>query len=204
MTHEERLRAQLAFVVEVDALKSVLRRNDVADSSRRENTAEHSWSVALMAMVLAEHADEPVDVGTVVRMAVVHDLVEVDAGDTYIYDEAAMHGQEARERGAADRIFGLLPADQGRALRALWEEFETGTTAEARFARAVDRMAGFLLNHASGGRSWQEHGVTADRVGDRLATVRPGSPALHAEATRMLAVAVGEGLLGSGPEAPAP
>ena len=144
-----RLRDQLAFVLEVDALKSVIRRNYLADGSRLENTAEHSWTLALMALVLAEHAVEPVDVGTVVQMVVIHDLVEVDAGDTYIYDDDALAGQAEREALAADRIFGLLPADQGAALRALWEEFEGGASAEARFARAVDRMAGFLLNHGS-------------------------------------------------------
>lgn len=195
---EERLREQLAFVLEVDALKSVVRRNYLADGSRLENTAEHSWTLALMAVVLAEHAVEPVDVGKVVKMVVVHDLVEVDAGDTYIYDPAAVAGQAEREAVAADRIFGLLPEDQGKELRALWEEFEEGTTPEARFGRAVDRMAGFLLNHASRGRTWRQYGVTADRVGGMLANVEAGSPALHAEASRRLAQAVADGYLDPG------
>lgn len=190
-----RLRDQLAFVLEVDALKSVIRRNYLADGSRLENTAEHSWTLALMALVLAEHAVEPVDVGKVVQMAVVHDLVEVDAGDTYIYDPAAVAGQAEREALAADRIFGLLPDDQGRVLHALWEEFEGGTSPEARFARAVDRMAGFLLNHASGGRTWRQHGVTAGQVDGMLAKVGAGSPSMHAEASRLLAQAVADGLI---------
>jgi putative hydrolases of HD superfamily len=192
---EERLREQLAFVLEVDALKSVIRRNYLADGSRPENTAEHSWTLALMAIVLAEHAVEPVDVGKVVKMVVLHDLVEVDAGDTYIYDPAAVAGQAEREAKAADRIFGLLPEDQGPALRALWEEFEEGTSPEARFGRAVDRIAGFLLNHASEGRTWRQYGVTADRVGGMLAKVEAGSPALYAEASRRLAQAVADGYL---------
>jgi putative hydrolases of HD superfamily len=195
VTAESRLADQLAFLLEVDALKSVVRRNYVADGSRLENTAEHSWTLALMAVVLAEHAVEPVDVGKVVQMVVVHDLVEVDAGDTYIYDDAALAGQAEREALAADRIFGLLPDDQGPALRALWEEFEDGDSAEARFARAVDRMAGFLLNHASGGRTWRQYGVTAEQVSGKLAKVGAGSPGMHAEASRLLAQAVADGLI---------
>ena len=159
-----RLADQLGFLLEVDRLKSVIRRGYVADGSRRENTAEHSWTLALMAIVLAEHAAEPVDVATVVRMVVIHDLVEVDAGDTYVYDDAGRASKDAREQAAADRLYGLLPADQGAELRALWDEFEHGTSAEARFARSVDRFAGFLLNHASGGLAWRENGITADRV----------------------------------------
>ena len=195
----ERLAEQLAFLVEVDKLKSVVRRNYLADGSRRENTAEHSWTLALMAVVLAEHAAEPVDVGTVMRMVVVHDLVEVDAGDTYVYDEAGKLTQHDRERAAAERIFGLLPGDQGAQLRAVWDEFEDGTSAEARFARTLDRLAGFLLNHESGGIAWREHGVTADRVADRLRTVDEGAPTLGAEARRRLAAAVAAGTLPAAP-----
>ena len=125
-----RLADQLGFLLEVDRLKSVLRRGYVADGSRRENTAEHSWTLALMAIVLAEHATEPVDVARVVRMVVIHDLVEVDAGDTYVYDEAARASKDERERAAADRLYGLLPAGQGAELRALWDEFEHGVTAD--------------------------------------------------------------------------
>ena len=195
----DRLAEQMAFLVEVDRLKSVVRRNYLADGSRRENTAEHSWTLALMAVVLAEHAADPVDVGTVMRMVVLHDLVEVDAGDTYVYDEVGQLTQQDRERAAAERIFGLLPGGQGHDLRATWDEFEAGTSAEARFARSLDRLAGFLLNHESGGLAWREHGVTADRVADRLRMVDEGAPALAAEARRRLAEAVAAGTLPPGP-----
>jgi putative hydrolases of HD superfamily len=197
-----RLADQLGFVLEVDRLKSVLRRGYVADGSRRENTAEHSWTLALMALVLAEHAAEPVDVATVVRMVVIHDLVEVDAGDTYVYDDAGRAGKDARERAAADRLYGLLPGDQGAELRALWDEFEHGTSPEARFARSLDRFAGFLLNHASRGRSWRENGVTTDRVHAVNQAIDAGSPALWAEVQRRLADALDRGWLERGPAAP--
>ena len=195
-----RLAEQLAFVIEADKLKSVVRRNDLADGSRRENTAEHSWTLALMAVVLAEHAAEPVDVAAVVRMVVVHDLVEIDAGDTDVYDDGGRATQAEREARAADRLFSLLPADQGAGLRAVWDEFEHGTTAEARFARSLDRLAGFLLNEVSGGRSWRERGVTADRVAQRCATVGEGAPNLGAELLRRLAAAVARGDLPAQPE----
>lgn len=190
-----RLAAQVGFVLDVDRLKSVLRRGYLADGSRYENSAEHSWTLALMALVLAEHAAEPVDVGTVMRMVVVHDIVEVDAGDTYVYDEAGAADKEARERAAADRIFGMLPGEQGAELRALWDEFEDGTSAEARFARALDRFAGFLLNHASAGASWRENGVTADRVYDRNHVIGSGAPPLWDEVRRRLADAIERGWL---------
>jgi putative hydrolase of HD superfamily len=189
-----RLAAQVGFVLEVDRLKSVLRRGYLADGSRRENTAEHSWTLALMALVLAEHAAEPIDVMTVLRMVVIHDIVEVDAGDTYVYDDAAKVDQPARERAAADRLFGLLPADQAAALRATWDEFEAEATAEARFARALDRFAGFLLNHASDGRSWRENGIDATRVSARNRTIDHGAPPLWAEVQRRLADAIDRGL----------
>jgi putative hydrolase of HD superfamily len=197
-----RLAAQLGFVLEVDRLKSVLRRGYLADGSRRENTAEHSWTLALMATVLAEHAAEPVDVPTVVRMVVIHDLVEVDVGDTYVYDDAAREAVAAAEAAAADRIFALLPAGQGAELRALWDEFEHGTSPEARFARSLDRFAGFLLNHASAGRSWQEHGITADRVVDRNRMIDDGAPPLWDEVRRRIDDAVARGWL-AWPDGPA-
>lgn len=199
----ERLAAQVAFVLEVDRLKSVLRRGYVADGSRYENSAEHSWTLALMAFVLAEHAAEPVDMSTVVRMVVIHDIVEVDAGDTYIYDEAGTADQEAREQRAADRLFGLLPSPQAGELRALWDEFEEAVTPEARFARALDRFAGFLLNHASDGRSWHENGVTADQVHRRNQVIDTGAPALWDEVQRRLADAVAAGWIDAGASGPA-
>ena len=193
-----RLADQLGFVLEVDRLKSVIRRGYVADGSRRENTAEHSWTLALMAIVLAEHAGEPVDVARVVRMVVIHDLVEVDAGDTYVYDEAGRASKDAREEAAADRLYGLLPPDQGAELRALWDEFEHGTGPNARFARSVDRFAGFLLNHASGGLAWRENDVTADRVRGVNSSIDAGSPGLWAEVQRRLADAIDRGWIDPG------
>lgn len=188
-----RLAAQVGFVLEVDRLKSVLRRGYLADGSRYENSGEHSWTLALMAVVLAEHAAEPVDLATVLRMVVIHDIVEVDAGDTYIYDDAARVGVDEREQAAAERLFGLLPAEQGAELRAVWDEFEAGATPEARFARALDRFAGFLLNHASEGRSWRENGITADRVYERNQPIGAGAPALWEVVQHRLAGAVAAG-----------
>lgn len=193
MDAAERLAAQVAFVLEVDRLKSVLRRGRLADGSRYENSAEHSWTLAVMALVLAEHAGEPVDVGAVVRMVVIHDIVEVDAGDTYVYDDAGRADKEAREQQAADRIFALLPPRQAAEVRALWDEFEVGSSPEARFARALDRFAGFLLNHASEGRTWRENGVTADRVYARNEEIGAGSPQLWEEVQRRLADALDRG-----------
>jgi putative hydrolase of HD superfamily len=194
----ERLAAQVGFVLEVDRLKAVLRRGYVADGSRYENSAEHSWTLALMAMVLAEHAAEPVDLGTVLRMVVVHDIVEVDAGDTYVYDDAGRAGKEQLEQQAADRLFALLPPDQCTEVRALWDEFEAAGTPEARFARSLDRFAGFLLNHASAGTSWRENGITADRVFARNQEIDAGAPALWGEVRRRLAEAVAEGWIDPG------
>jgi putative hydrolases of HD superfamily len=198
MTAADRLAAQVGFVLEADRLKSVLRRGYVADGSRVENSAEHSWTLALMAIVLAEHAAEPVDLSTVVRMVVIHDIVEVDAGDTYIYDDAGTADQEAREQRAADRLFGLLPPAQAAELRSLWDEFEEAVSPEARFARALDRFAGFLLNHASGGLSWREHGITADQVHRRNQVIDTGAPPLWDEVRRRLADAVADGWIDPG------
>lgn len=198
----DRLADQVAFLLEVDRLKSVLRRGYVADGSRLENTAEHSWTLALMALVLADHAAEPVDVARVVKMVVIHDIVEVDAGDTYIYDDVGRADKVAREEQAADRLFGLLPPDQGAELRALWDEFEAAASADARFARSLDRFAGFLLNHASEGRSWREHGVTADMVRRVNQVIDAGSPALWGEVQARLADAEARGWIDPGPDSP--
>jgi len=155
----------IAFFMELDRLKGVERRNYLADGSRRENTAEHSWHLGMAALVFAAQATEPVDVGRAVAMALTHDIVEIDAGDTFAYDQGAeLASKQAREQDAADRIFGLLPASTGAYLRELWDEYERGDTAEARFVMAIDRMAPMLLNLAEGGTTWREHGITRDRV----------------------------------------
>ena len=174
----DRAERQLAFLIDADRLKGVLRQTSLCDGSRRENSAEHSWHLALMAEVLAEHAESAVDVSRVIRMLVIHDLVEIDAGDTFAYDAGANVDRTAREQLAADRIFGLLPPEQGRAMRALWDEFETRATADARFAVALDRLQPLLNNHASGGGSWRTHGITRSQVFRRMEPIRGALPAL--------------------------
>jgi putative hydrolase of HD superfamily len=163
--HAEGIEAALAFFLEADLLKNVERRNRLADGSRRENTAEHSWHLGIAALVLAPFASEPVDVGTAVAMALVHDIVEIDAGDTFAYDEAeGAATKQAREEAAADRLFGLLPTETGHRFREMWDEYERGDTAEARFVMAVDRLAPMMLNLAEGASTWREHGITRSRV----------------------------------------
>jgi putative hydrolases of HD superfamily len=160
-----RLARQIEFITECDRLKNVFRQTLNTVSRRPENDAEHSWHLCLCVMVLAEHANAPaLDVLRVLKMLIVHDLVEIDAGDTFAYDVAAMANQHEREAIAADRIFGVLPADQSAAFRALWDEFEAKATAEAKFATAIDRFQPMLLNCRSEGAAWNRHGVTQDRV----------------------------------------
>ena len=175
----DRLSRQFAFLAEADRLKRVLRRTAVIDRSRLENSAEHSWHVALAALVLTEHSAAGVDLTHVVRMLVVHDLVEIDAGDTFAYDPEANRDKAARERVAADRLFGLLPADQGASVRGWWEEFERGETREARYANALDRFSGLLQNWAGeDGGTWREHAVTREAVLERMEPIRSGAPGL--------------------------
>jgi putative hydrolase of HD superfamily len=175
---ESPLERRLRFALEADRLKGVLRRTRLVDGSRRENSAEHSWHAALLAVLLADTAPEGVDPARVVRMLLVHDLVEVDAGDAFAYDADANLGREAREQAAARRLFGILPAEQARELAALWEEFEAGETADARFAAALDRFQPLLLNLHGGGGSWREHAVTRAQVMRRMDPIREGAPAL--------------------------
>src|SRR4028118_2016708 len=174
---EDRLLRQMQFVVEADKLKSIFRRNRLLHGERRENDAEHSWHLALMAIILAEHADPPVDLLRVVKMVLIHDLVEIDAGDTFGYDEAALLTQPERERLAADRIFGLLPEDMSHEMRAVWEEFEEKQTPEAKFAGALDRMGGVLPSYYNEGGCWREASVTVERGKDRNGGIGDGAPA---------------------------
>ena len=174
-----RLDAQLAFLAEADRLKSVLRATTLHDASRRENSAEHSWHVMLHALVLAEHAARPVDISRVLTMLLLHDLVEIDAGDTPIHGDHDPAEQEAREQAAADRIFGLLPEDQRDGLRAIWEEFEAAESDDAVFAKSIDRVQPVLSNLASGGGTWPEYNVTPEQLEARVGTkVSRGAPAL--------------------------
>ncbi|EPF7652249.1 HD domain-containing protein [Vibrio vulnificus] len=161
----ERLNKQLALLMELDKLKSVLRRTRVKSADKRlENSAEHSWHVALMALLMEEHANEPVDIGRVVKMLLLHDAVEIDAGDTFVYDAVASEQQAEKELAAAQRLFGMLPADQGEELLQLWLEFEAAQTADAKFGKALDRIIPMLLNYHNQGQSWQEHGVTRQQA----------------------------------------
>jgi putative hydrolase of HD superfamily len=182
---QERLGAQLSFLIEVDKLKTVLRQSPLAAADRRENDAEHSWHLALMVTVLAEYSDQPVDVGRTLELVVVHDLVEIYAGDTPLYDDVGRQSQEWREQAAADRLFGLLPADQASRFRALWDEFEARITPEARFAKAMDRLQPLLLNWMAGGGTWRTPGVTADTVRARKSVIGDASVDLW-EAARAL------------------
>ncbi len=190
---DERLSAQLAFLLEADRLKQIERQSLITGSRRRENTAEHSWHLALFALVLAEHADEDIDLARVVAMVVLHDLVEIDAGDTYAYDDAGYATKADREQQAADRLFGLLPPDQATCLRGLWEEYEAAGTPDARFANALDRLQPVLLNHATDGETWSAHGVTADRVRARNSVIAQGSAGLWAAALARIDDAVAKG-----------
>jgi putative hydrolase of HD superfamily len=175
---DDRLASQMAFLVEADKLKRILRRTPLVDASRQENSAEHSWHMILAALVAREYVAGPLDMAHVFEMIAVHDLVEIDAGDTFAYDTAAHADKESRERAAADRVFGLLPPGQGQTLRSLWEEFESQTTAEARFANAVDRLQPLLQNAYSGGGSWASYDVSRDQVLRRMAPIQTTMPAL--------------------------
>ncbi len=159
-----RLEQQINFIIEIDKVKSVFRQNYLADGTRKENDAEHSWHIALLAILLQEYADEPIDMMKVMTMVLIHDLVEIDAGDTYAYDTEAAKTKEEREKKAADRIFGLLPPDQETYFRALWDEFEAYKTADAKYAHLLDNFQPLLLNDASQGISWREHEVERAQI----------------------------------------
>lgn len=176
----DRLEQQIKFIIEVDKLKSIIRQNYLADGSRKEDDADHSWHLALMCALLAEHANEKIDVLKTMKMVLIHDIVEIDAGDTYAYDPnpGASVSKRERELEAADRIFNLLPKDQAEELRALWDEFEENETPEAKFAAALDRVQPFLLNSASGGKSWKEHKVSFSQVMKRNTVTPDGSKVL--------------------------
>jgi len=192
----ERLEKQLALLMELDQLKSVLRRTRVKSAEGRlENSAEHSWHVALMAILMEEHANEPVDIARVVKMLLIHDVVEIDAGDTFVYDVAATAEQEQKELDAAQRLFGMLPAEQGQSLLQLWLEFESAQTADAKFAKALDRIIPMLLNYHNQGQSWQEHGVTRHQALTINQKIEFGSQALWDKAKQIIDDATNKGWL---------
>ena len=193
-----RLEQQLAFCRELDRLKGVLRQSLLMDASRRENSAEHSWHLANMAVLLAEYASAPIDLTRVLKMLLVHDVVEIDAGDTFAYDTAAnLSTQHAREQKAADRLFGLLPPEQDRELRSLWDEFEERQTAESKYANALDRLQPLMQNYYSGGQSWKKHGITRDQVMDRMKAVQIGMPELWPTVEKYVSLAVERGMVKS-------
>ncbi len=196
MSPNNRLSRQIQFLVEIDKLKGVFRQTWLVDQSRRENDAEHSWHLALMAVLLSEYAAERnVDVLRVVKMLLVHDLVEIDAGDTFVYDRAGAEDRVAREQKAADRIFSLLPPDQADELRGLWEEFESRRTPESRFAAALDRLQPILHNYYTQGKAWQQHGVTSDQVIAQNQHMAEGAPRLWEHARSLIRDAIQNGYL---------
>jgi len=192
-----RLAQQIQFVIEIDKLKGVLRQTLLTDRSRRENSAEHSWHIALMAVLLAEYAPQPVDVLRVIKMLLVHDLVEIDAGDTFCYDVQHNESKADREAQAADRLFGLLPADQADELRSLWDEFEAQQTMDAQFAATLDRLQPMLHNYETAGGTWQQYGITRDRVLHRAAPIATGAPTLWEFVQQLIEDAVNKGYLQS-------
>ncbi|WP_283195450.1 HD domain-containing protein [Rhizobium sp. AN80A] len=190
-----RLMEQLAFILEVEKLKTILRRTLLLDRSRVETDAEHTWQLALMAAVLAEHSSEPIDLLRVLKMLLIHDVVEIDAGDTFAYDAVARASQAERELLAADRIFALLPADQAVEFRALWDEFEEKRTSDARFANAMDRFQPLLHNFFTGGGTWHTAGVTEPDVVRRMEPIAIASGTLGDLTERLIALAVEQGFL---------
>ena len=192
----ERLTQQVRFIAEVDALKNIFRQTLTVRDRRQENDAEHSWHLTLVAIVLAEHANVPdLDLLRVLKMLIIHDLVEIDAGDTFAYDVVRIADQHERESRAADRIFGLLPPDQAMDMRSLWDEFEARLTPEAKFAAAVDRFQPMLLNSLTEGAAWAKHGVTSDRVVARNKHIADGCERLWHYASTMIEECVAKGHL---------
>ena len=191
----ERLRRRLEFFLETDRMKYVIRRTPVGNVSRKENDAEHSFSLALLAMVLEEYADDNVSIDRVIRMALVHDLIEIYAGDTYVYDRAAMETKAAREDDAARKLFGMLPKEQGGEYEALWREFDAEETPDARFAACLDHFQPLLMNYYTDGVSWLEHNVCRSQVVHRMQIIREVSPMLYELVEAMLSDAVRRGWL---------
>ncbi len=191
-----RFKKQIEFIIEIDKLKHVLRKTVLMDRSRRENSAEHSWHIALSAIVLAEYSrDTDIDLLRVMKMLIIHDLVEIDAGDTYCYDDHGRTDQGQREAIAADRIFGLLPADQVAEIRALWDEFEERETPESKFANALDRVQPLLHNYHTDGQTWLENNINSRQVHDRMRAVKEGAPDLWEYVNALIGDAVKKGIL---------
>ena len=174
-----RLKQQIDFSLEIDKEKNIFRQTHLSGRGRNENDAEHAWHMALMAYILKEYANEPVDIGRVMVMCLIHDVVEIDAGDTYAYDEEGLKTQHEREEAAKERIFSLLPDDQKADLTAIFDEFELNETPEAKFAHSMDNFQPLILNHSNGGSDWKEHGVSAEQVYGRQCKTKEGSETLY-------------------------
>ncbi len=191
----KRLEQQIAFILEIDKLKNIIRRSYLLDESRLENTAEHSWHVALAVLLLAEYAPHTIDAARACKMMLIHDIIEIDAGDTFLYDESAAKDKAAREQQAADRLFNILPQDQAEDLRAMWDEFEARETPEAKFARGLDRLMPLMHNYYTQGSTWKVHNVTSDLVYKMNAILEDASPELWAFAQVMIRDAIDKGYL---------
>lgn len=189
----ERLDKQLLFTAEIDRMTDVLRRTLLINKSRRENDAEHSWHIAVMAMLFSEYAPEPVDIGRVVQMCVIHDIVEIDAGDTFAFDEKGNAGKAEREKEAADRLFAKLPPDQGNMIRSLWEEFDAMETADAKFAACMDRLQPFLHNTLTDGHTWGNGKVNRAAVEKRMAVIKEFMPQVYEWAVMNMDNAIAKG-----------
>ena len=189
----KKLQQQMVFIAEVDKLKNIFRRTILTDSSRRENDAEHSWHLALMAIVLEEYAAEPVNLGRVLAMVTVHDLIEIYAGDTFAFDAAANQDKAQREEAAAEKLFGMLDKEQGQELRQLWEEFDAMNTADSCFAASLDRIQPFMHNVLTEGHTWKLGTVTKEQVYRRMAPVKTGTPALWPWLESQVAAAIEKG-----------
>ncbi|MEU4451849.1 HD domain-containing protein [Nocardioides sp. NPDC023903] len=195
-----RLRAQLEFIAEADKLKTILRASPLAAADRRENDAEHSWHLALMVLLLAEYADEPIDVGHAIKLVIIHDMVEIYAGDSPVFDAAAVVDQVEREIAAAERLFTMLPPDQAGEIRALWDEFEAAQTPEARFCKAMDRLEPMLLNWLNRGGTWGMPGATETTVRAREAGVVAASTTLGAATDAIVLAGLAKGWIRPDPD----
>lgn len=193
----DRLARQIQFILEIDKLKSIMRRSYLLNQQRHENSAEHSWHLAMMAILLHEYANEQINLAHILKMVLVHDLVEIDAGDTYCYDDAANSDKAEREQKAADRLFAMLPDDQREEIRDLWEEFEKRSTPDAKFANALDRMMPMMHNYYTRGKAWKEHNVGSDMVLDRNSVMKEGAEELWEFTESLIEDAVNKGYLAS-------
>ena len=191
----DKIKNQIALIIEIDEMKRILRMNLHADGSKRENDAEHSWHLAVMAMILEEYCADKIDIGRVIKIALVHDLVEVYAGDTFAYDSKGYEDKEEREKQSADKLFGMLESEQGAYFRALWDEFEAKETPESRYANAVDRLQPLLLNYLTDGHTWKLGDVHAPQILKRMDIIRTATPELWHIVEGIISTSIEKGIL---------